>query len=134
MSGVIITRRLLTDSAPLVALVPATRIIAGVIPQGTALPCIAITEVSATDRQTLKGVAVIKVSERDQITVMAATYPQVKQIMTLARKACRNVVGTVGSFPGVTCHLEGRGPDFIDPDAGFYMQTQDTRVTFNEAA
>lgn len=134
MSGVVITRRLLTDSAALVILVPATRIIAGVIPQGTALPCIAVTEVSSTDRHTLKGVAFIKVTERDQVTVMAANYPAVKDIMRLVRKACRNVVGTVGAYPGVTCHLQGKGPDFIDPDAGFYMQSQDTLVTFNEAA
>lgn len=134
MSGVIIARRLLTDSAALVALVPATKIIAGIIPQGTALPCIAVTEISSTDRNTLSAMAVIKVTERVQITVMASTYAQAKQVIALVRKACRNKLGTVGSFANITCRLDGKGPDFTDSEAGFAQQSQDALLTFNESA
>lgn len=134
MSGVIIARRLLTDSAAVVAVVTAARIIAGVLPQGTALPAIAVTDVSSTDRQTVKGAVLILVTERVQVTVIAATYPDVKILMKLVRSACRDKVGTVGAFTGTTCHLDSKGPDFIDPDVGFFMQSQDLRVTFKEAA
>ena len=88
MSGAAIARQLLIARSGLTALVPANRIIAGVTPQATALPCIGITEVSSTDRLTLKGSAFIKVSETVQITVMAANYPDCKAVMAQARKAC----------------------------------------------
>lgn len=134
MSGVIIARRLLTDSVALLVLVPSARILAGVIPQGTALPCIAVTDVSSTDRDTLSPRAVIKVTERVQITVMGATYAEVKAVLALARKACRNKIGTVGSFTFVTCRLDGKGPDFTDANAGFALQSQDLLISFNEPA
>ena len=133
MSGAAIARGLLVASTGLTALVPSTRIIAGVIPQGTALPCIGITEVSSTDRHTIKGMPVIKVTELVQITVLASTYPACKAAMSQARKAARNYVGDIGIFIGVTCHLDSKGPDF-QSDAGFCAQTQDLRITFNETA
>ena len=134
MSGVVITRLLLAARAELTALVPAARVFIGVVPQGTALPCLAITAISSTDRNTLTGSAFIKVTDRVQVTVMAATYPATKQVLAEVRKACRNITGSVGSFAVVTCHLDGTGPDFNDQTAGFYMQSQDTLITFNEAA
>lgn len=133
MSGVIICRRLLTDSAALVAAVPVARIISGIIPQATALPCISLTDISSTDRHTLAAGSSIKVTERVQITVMGATYPEVKSTLALVRKACRNKSGTVGVYTFVTCRLDGKGPDFSDPAAGFSMQSQDTLITFNES-
>ena len=134
MSGLIIARNLLVNRSALTALVPALRIISGVVPQGTALPVISLMDISSTDRDTLTRAAFIKVTDRVQITVMAATYPAVKQVMAEVRKACRNLTGTVGNFAGITCRLDGKGPDFNEPDAGFCMQSQDTLVTFNEAA
>lgn len=134
MSGVVITRLLLAARSELTALVPAVRVFTGVVPQGTALPCLAITAISSTDRDTLTRAAFMKVTDRVQVTVMAATYPAVKAVLAEVRKACRNMTGTVGSFAGVTCRLDGTGPDFNDQQAGFYMQSQDTLITFNEAA
>lgn len=134
MSGLKISRALLSESADLVAQVPLIRIIVGVIPQGTQLPAIALTDVSSTDRKTLVGQPQVKVTERIQITVIAKTIDELKGVMFLVRQACRDRVGTLGGFAGATCHLDGKGPDFNDPDAQFCMQTQDTLVTFNEAA
>lgn len=133
MSGAAIARQLLVARTALTALVPSARIISGVIPQGTALPCISVTEVSSTDRQTVKGQPVIKVTERVQITVMAADYVSCKQVIAQARKACRNVVGSIGAYSGITCHLDSKGPDFTS-EAGFCAQSQDVRITFNESA
>ena len=133
MSGAAIARNLLINSAGLTALVPSTRIIAGVIPQATALPCIGITEVSSTDRHTLKGGAFVKVTELVQITVLAATYPACKAALSQVRKAGRNYVGDIGNYTGITCHLDNKGPDF-QSDTGFCAQSQDYRITFTEAA
>lgn len=135
MSGVAIARGLLTASAALEAVVPDARVFSGVIPQGTALPCIGITEVSSSDRLTVPGHrgAGVKVTSLVQVTVLATTYPACKAAMLLARRALRDYVGTVGSFGGVTCRLDGVGPDFTS-DAGFVAQTLDVRITYNEAA
>ena len=134
MSGVQIVRAKLTGNASVLAIVPLARIYGGVVPQGTALPCIGITEVSSVDRNTLSGESVIHVTERIQVTVMTADYVKQKALMALIRSACRNFVGTVGSITGVSIHTDSKGPDFSDPEAGFCMQTQDFRVGFNEAA
>ena len=134
MSGLIIIRALLTQTAPLVALVPATQIAAGVMPQNSPLPAIALTDISSTDRTTLRGQAVVKVTERVQITVIAKTLPELKTVMAAVRHACRNRVGNLAGFAGSTCRLDGKGPDFSDAEAQFCMQTQDTLVTFNEVA
>lgn len=134
MSGVIIARRLLTDSAPVVAVVPVGRIISGVIPQGTALPAIGITEISGTDRNTLAPAAQVMVTQRVQITCMAKGYVPLKELIQLVRRACRNRIGTVGAFARVTCRLDGRGPDFADPAAEICMQSQDVLITFHESA
>jgi hypothetical protein len=33
----------------------------------------------------------------------------------------------------VTVHTDTAGPDFLDEETGIHMQTQDLRVSFNEA-
>lgn len=133
MSGVVICRQLLAGHAPLLALIPASRMFTGVVPQGTPLPCLAITTVSSTDRNTVAAMPIVKVAERVQITIMGATYPAVKSALLQARKACRNKLGAVGTFLNITCRLDGTGPDFNDIDAGFCMQSQDVFLTYNEA-
>lgn len=134
MSGPAIARALLAANTDLTALVPAARIMSGVVAQGTALACIGITETFATDRATVKGArgGSVKVTSLCQITVMAATYPACKEAMRLARAALRDFHGDIGGFSGVTCRLEGKGPDF-ETDSGFCAQTQDLRITYDEA-
>jgi hypothetical protein len=133
MSGPAIARALLVADATLIVAVPATRIITGVVPQSTALPCIGITETFATDHQTVRGhrAGRVKVTSLVQITVMAANYPDCKTYMDKARRALRDFAGTIGAFQGVTCRLDGKGPDF-ESDASFCAQTQDLRITYDE--
>lgn len=133
MSAVTIIRSLLTASTNLTAAVPATRIMAGVLPQGTAVPAISITEISRQDRQLLKSQAYNRSTGRVQVTVMASTYPQQKQILALVRKACRDQIGTIAGITGATVLLDGTGPDFQDFDNGFYMQSQDFWESFIES-
>ncbi|HEY0823058.1 MAG TPA: DUF3168 domain-containing protein [Ramlibacter sp.] len=134
MSAPVIAREILEADATLIATIPAARIIIGVVPQGTALPCIGITEVSTTDHLTVGGHrgGTVKVTSRVQITVMATTYVACRSAMLMARRAARDFVGTAGSYTGVTCRLDGQGPDFMT-EAGFCAQTQDLRITYNES-
>lgn len=136
MSGVKIIRALLVQSSALVALVPdsASRICAGVLAQGTTLPAIALTDVVGMDRNILAPGFTHHVTDRVQVTVITQTYAQQKQLLALVRSACRDKIGLIAGVQGVTVHTESKGPDFNDPAAGFYMQTQDFRVEYQEAA
>lgn len=133
MSAVKIIVNLLTAYAPLTALTTTSRIVAGVIPQGSALPAVAITEVSSTDNNIPNQGATRHVKSRVQVTVLAANYPSQKTLIGYVRKACADQIGTIAGVSGVTVHTDSKGPDFNDPDAGFYMQSQDFMVGFNEA-
>ena len=39
----------------------------------------------------------------------------------------------VHGLTDVTVHTDSAGPDFLDEETGIHMQTQDFRVSFNEA-
>ena len=146
MSGSAIARGLLLASTALFAEVPAARVVIGVVPQKTAVPCIGITEVAGTDRQNVAGYRLrqfddagwwterpqTKVTELVQLTVLGATYPECKRVMKAARRACRDFVGDVAGFTAVTCRLDGKGPDF-QTEAGICGQTQDLRITYDES-
>lgn len=133
MSASAIAREILVASAAMTAEVPAARILIGVVPQTTVLPCVGITEVSSSDHLTVGGHrgAKVKVTALVQITVMGTTYPECKEAMLAARRALRDFLGTAGAFLGTTCRLESQGPDF-QTDAGFCAQTQDVRITYDE--
>ena len=62
---------------------PESRITAGVLPQGSNLPAIALMSISGIDRNILKPGSRRQVTERVQISVLAATYPAANKV-TLA--------------------------------------------------
>lgn len=132
MSAIKVIRALLAADAAVLALVPATRIVAGVLPQGTALPALAITEVSRTDRNILHPGSTARSTARVQVTAIAASYATQKTLLQAVRHACRDKIGTVAGVPGVAVLLDGTGPDFNDSDTAFFMQTQDFMVGYTE--
>lgn len=132
MSAVRIIRALLLVDAAVLAVVPGERVFAGIIPQGTPSPCLAITEVSRVDASPVKAGATSRCLSRVQVTVVAKSYPDQKSLLAAVRHACRDKVGSVAGVDGVTAHLDSTGPDFSDPDTGFYMQSQDFKVGFIE--
>jgi hypothetical protein len=134
MSAVKVIRALLVADAAVLALLPAVRIIAGVLPQGTTLPAVAITEVSTIETGRIDAQAPTTLAEgRVQVTVIAASYPAQKQLLDAVRKACNYERGSIAGVPVVSVRRGGNGPDFNDPDNGFYMQSVDFRVTYHEA-
>lgn len=133
MNGVVAVRALLVAHAPLTSLIAATQIVSGVVQQGAPLPALSLMSVSSTDRNIIKAGTVRRVTERVQVTVLAATYPAAKAILKAVRQAAADRSPTIAGITQVTVHTDSAGPDFLDEQAGIHMQTQDFRVSFNEA-
>ena len=133
MNGVIAVRTLLVTDTGMTALVPEARIAAGMLPQGTDLPAISLMSVSSVDRNISAPGPKRRVTERVQVTVLAATYRQVKAILAAVRKAAADQMPTIDGLFDLTVHTDTAGPDFLDEETGIHMQSQDLRVSFNEA-
>lgn len=132
MNGVAAIRQLLASNAALTALVPSNRIGAGVLPQGTTLPALSVTLVSSVDRNIPQPGANRRVTDRVQVTVLAANYPQQRQILAAVKKAAADTMPTVSGITDVVAHTDSTGPDFMDEKATIYMGSQDFRVSYNE--
>ncbi len=115
----------------MVAVVPAARIVPGVVRQGTALPAIGITQVSGVSRKTLAGSEAAKlVTERVQVTVLATSYRQQKDILALVRAALPPTRGQINGFACDSIEDDIEGPDLYNPDPEFYEQGQDFFIRF----
>ena len=133
MSAVAVLRETLAADSALLAVVPATRIISGVIPKGTTLPCVAVTEVVTTEIATIDAQAIAGlVYGRAQVTILAPQYTVQKQILSLVRLACNYKRGTIAGFEVVSIRRLSNGPDFGVPEAGIHGQTLDFGVTYYE--
>ena len=133
MNGVIAVRSLLVGDIGLTSLVPIARIAAGMLPAGTDLPAISLMSVSSVDRNVPAPGLNRRVTERVQVTVLARTYPETKAILAAIRKAAADQMPVIDGLTDVTVHTDSAGPDFLDEETGIHMQTQDFRVSFNEA-
>ena len=133
MNGVIGVRSLLVADTGVTSLVPVARIAAGMLAQGTDLPAISLMSVSSVDRNVPAPGAKRRVTERVQVTVLARTYPEVKAIIAAVRQAAADQMPSIDGLTDVTVHTDSAGPDFLDEETGIHMQTQDFRVSFNEA-
>lgn len=132
MSGVKIIRVLLLADSDVLVMVPASRVVAGTLPQGTTLPAISITEVSRVERVVLKASANSHCTSRIQATVITDSYPAQKALLGAMRHACRDKIGLIAGIGGASVKLDSTGPDFNDPDTSFYMQSQDFKVSYTE--
>ncbi len=133
MNGVIAVRILLVDDTGVTALVPPARIAAGMLPQGTELPAISLVSVSSVDRNIPAPGPKRRVTERVQVTALARTYPEAKTLIAAIRAAAADQMPAIDGLFDVTVNTDSAGPDFLDQDTGIHMQTQDLRVSFNEA-
>ncbi len=133
MNGVIAVRSLLVVDTGVTSLVPVARIAAGMLAQDTDLPAISLMSVSSVDRNVPAPGAKRRVTERVQVAVLARTYPEVKAIIAAVRNAAADQMPAIDGLTDVTVHTDSAGPDFLDEETGIHMQTQDFRVSFNEA-
>lgn len=131
MSGTAIVRSLLAANSTLTNVIPAARIFAGAIPINTALPAIAVTQVSGVQRNTLgMNAASYMVTDRVQVTVLGKTYALQKSYMALVRAALPNTRGTVNGFSVDSILQDVDGPDLYDSAATVYQQSVDFMVRF----
>ena len=134
MSAIKVIRALLAAHAPVLALVPAARIVAGTVPQGMPLPAIGLTEISRVELPTVSlGQRAVQVTARVQLTVHASTYPDQKAVLQAARLGPGAHTGTVAGVEVRSVMRDVVGPDMADDEAGVYQQSRDFKVVFIEA-
>jgi hypothetical protein len=132
MSGTEIMRATLLSGQTLLALVPGDRIKTGDLPEGIALPAIALTEVSWTPRRPLKAGPSRHVAERVQVTVHAQDYPQLKAVQRAVLAAADAIFPEIEGFLRVTVHADSSGPAFKNPLTNVHIGSHDFRVTYSE--
>jgi hypothetical protein len=131
MSSVAIIRYILANDATLTATVPATKIMAGVLPLNTVLPAIGITQISGVQTNYVSAPGNMQ-RDRVQVTVEATTYPQGKAIIDLIRDVFATYKrGTVNGFACDSVVPDLVGPDLWDSQTGIYTQSIDFIVRWN---
>lgn len=126
-------RYLLANNGPLVAVVPTARIVAGPVPQASALPAISIEQISSVRATTmLTDMSVQLWRARVQVNVIAATYPSMRSTLALVRAALPRSRGTVNGVYVESVLVESEGPDMADEESGVFLGSVDVNVTFNE--
>jgi len=131
MSAVTIMRALLLGHAPLVALVPPARIVAGDVPDGD-LPAIGIREISGIERDTVARAGSSLITSRVQVTVYAASYPQQKAILKAAKLGAGVFTGQVAGYAVRSVLRDMIGPDLGNPAIPTFEQSRDFKVAFIE--
>ena len=130
MSGVSVVRYLLANDSTLTVTVPAARIKAGILPINTTLPAISITQISGNRIDVIKHGSNEHITERVQVTVLATTYPQQKEILELVKHALPATRGTVNSVVVDSIEQDFTGPDLYNDDPVIYEQSVDYFVKY----
>lgn len=130
MSGVSVIRYTLANNATLTATVPATRIMAGVLPINVTLPAISVSQISGIERKNIKQSSSELQIDRVQVTVLASTYAQQKSVLQLVKDALPSVRATVNSIEVDSITQDSTGPDFYSDDPIIYEQSIDYIVRY----
>lgn len=143
MSGVKTIRYLLANDAPVTAVVPASRIMAGNLPIDTVLPAIAIEKISSIPRLTLAMTEGNRLhTDRVQVTAIfkgpqgnpAGTgYPGIRALLDLILTACPNQKGTVNGVTVDSILPDDEGPDLQDDASAVYSGSRDFIVKWKSA-
>lgn len=135
MSSVAIITSKLIANGTLTAVVPVAQIVAGILSENTPLPAIAVTLVSSVERLTVSRAEPNPMhTDRVQVTVLAKTYPQLRQVLDLVRAALPTSRGPVTGLPGVRCdsiNPELVGPDFSEADLTLHGGSRDFIVRWS---
>lgn len=131
MSATMIMRALLIGHAPVTALVPAARIVAGNVPDGS-LPAIGISEISGVEQDTVARTSRTLVTARVQVTVYAASYPQQKAILKAAKLGAGVFTGQVAGYAVRSVLRDAIGPDMGNPAIPTFEQSRDFKIAFIE--
>lgn len=141
MSGIAVIRYLLAHDAPLNAVIPAARIMAGDVDLKTTLPAIGIRQVSSIRRNTISmNEPRTLVTERVQVSVYVKAYEQggadysgLETALRLVRQACPNQHGTVNGIDVDSILPDSEGPDLPGDETAILQRSQDLFVRWSEA-
>jgi len=141
VSGVAVIRHLLANNAAVLAVVPATRIMAGDLPLNTAMPAITVTEISSVPFNTINVNELPKMhTERVQVSALfkqslgtpAGTgLPGIKALLKLVLAACPSQRGTVNGVAVDSIVPDTEGPDLSDDATALYSQSRDFIVRWS---
>lgn len=143
MSGIVAIRYLLANNAPLLAVVPAARIIVGDLPLNFTLPAISITQVDSLPRLTL-AMTEPKRMHTDRVQVTALIYgpqgtpaglglPGLESILKLVLNACPNQRGMINGVDLDSILPDVKGPLLQDDVSAIYSGSRDFIVRWNSA-
>lgn len=129
MSGVAVVRYLLANNAPVIALVPAARIVFGEIALNTVLPAIEVRQIIGVPRNTLAMTETgVLHSDRVQVTCLAKTWTAKEALMALLLGACAHQRGLVNGIMVDAIIRDIEGPDLSDPATSIYAGSRDFMV------
>lgn len=131
MPDVRVVKHLLAANSALTAVVPAARIAAGSLPQGTQMPAISVMHVGSQSLSEISKQSQDRTA-RVQVTIHAKNYPQQKQVLKLVCEAVPRTRGLIAGVNVVSIRRVGDGPDFSDDAAGIFEQVQDFFVAYSE--
>jgi hypothetical protein len=138
VSGVAIVRYLLANNAPVVAVVPAARIMAGDLPVGTAIPAISVTQIDSLPLNTLRiNESPKRHTDRVQVTVYRKGepddrgYPGLRTLLNLILAACPGQRGTVNGFAVESIIPDIEGPDIPIPEERVFTRSRDFLVSYS---
>jgi hypothetical protein len=132
VSGTAIAHYLLKSNAPLIAVVPATRIKNGIIPLNTTLPAISISKISAVQRNTLAlGSGIYLVTERVQVTVEQKLGVPPVDVLALVRAALPHTSGTVNGYSCTAIVPDLEGPRLEDLENQIVQESLDLMISFH---
>jgi hypothetical protein len=141
---VAVIRYLLANNAPVLAVVPATRITAGDLPINTTMPAIAVTQISGMPRLTIAMTEPNRINtDRVQVSALfkgpagtpsGAGYPGVAALMVLVLAACPNQNGTINGVAVDSILPDIEGPDLQDDATNLFSRSRDFIVKWRSAA
>jgi len=126
MSGAAVIWYLIKTNSAVLAVVPAARIKAGILPIDTVLPAIGASDVDGIPRLTVAMNEPNRMhTDRVQVTVEAKDYPAKKSLLALVLAACPNTHGAVNGIDVLDIRPDTLGPDLDDPATQIYTQSRD---------
>lgn len=147
MSGVAVIRYLLATNAPLIAVVPAARIMGGSLPIKTVRPAISVFQISSVPRITVSmGETKRHHLDRVQVSVLGAAqqalasgqagpqgtaYPGLRAILALVFAACPHTRGVVNGINVDSILPDIEGPDLSDDVIDLNEASRDFLVRWN---
>lgn len=142
MSGVAVIRYLLANNAPVLAVIPAARIIAGDLQLGTVIPAIPVTSidrvsafrpvwVNETPKLYDERVQVSPLFYGSKASIPGTGYLGVYQVLKLILAACPSQRGLINGIAVDSIIADIEGPDLHDQDTDLYSKSQDFFVRWS---